>query len=76
MVRPAGGISVPQEQFFEDIPYRYPDPNPVNIQHEILGDIDPDPLHDPVTVVLFFRGSRELDQSGNLRTMKEEKPNV
>ena len=55
MIWPACGISIPTEQFFEDIPDRDLDPYPVDVQHGVFCDIYPGPLHDPVAVIFSFR---------------------
>ena len=54
MVGPASGITIPEEQFFEDILNRDIDSDPVDVQHGILEEVDSDPLHDAMAVVFPF----------------------
>jgi hypothetical protein len=71
-VGPAGGIAVPLQQLLEDVSDWDLDPDPVDIQHRILGNLHPDALHDPSAVVYPFLFGGKLDQGGEFRLVQEE----
>ena len=72
VVRPAGGIPVPVEQFFEHISHRNLYPDPVQVEHVVLGDILTNPLQHGLRVIFSFFMITELDFCGDGRLMEEK----
>jgi len=72
VVGPASRIAVPMQQLFKDVPYRHFNPDPVDVQHGIFGNVYSDPLHDAKAVVLPFFLCCESDKRRYGRFVKEE----
>jgi hypothetical protein len=76
MVRPAGGIAIPSEQFFKHIPDGCIDPDPMDIQNGIMCDIHVRALHDALAVNLFFLIAGKLDQGGDRGFVQQKRPDI